>query len=169
MNNTNILYILLIGVLLALFVGVGIDTFYKMPQPPKFEQPVLPERPATMDSDADLKQQSVDNQIAFEKQNESYERALEKFSADRKIYERNVSIISIILAIVIAAASLIFLSKIPLIADGLILGSIFVLIYGVIRGFQGDDDVLRFAVVATSLVAVLCLGYFRFLKKPARK
>jgi hypothetical protein len=60
--------------------------------------------------------------------------------------------------------SLTLFKKILLIADGVLLGSVFTLIYGIIRGFNSGNNIFRFIVVSIGLAVSLFLGYIKFIK-----
>lgn len=64
--------------------------------------------------------------------------------------------------------SLNFSKKIPVIADGLLLGGVLTLAYSVVRGFNTNDDVFRFLVVGAGVIIAMILGYIKFVK-PSRK
>lgn len=155
------IYIVFIGVLLATFVGVGIAAFYPGPKQP--EPPSL------------LKYCSLET-AKGEKLSQEFKTEQEKFDKEVKIYEekdqrysRNVSIISLSAAIIILITSLTLLSKIYLIADGVLLGGVLTLFYSLIRGFNSQDEMFRFIVVSVGLVVSLTLGYLKFIKPPKKK
>jgi hypothetical protein len=51
-----------------------------------------------------------------------------------------------------------------LIGDGVTLGAVFTLFYGLIRAFMTDSEVFRFVAVAIGLVVVITLVYLRFVR-----
>lgn len=150
-------YIVFIGILLAAFVGVGIAAFYKGPKPPEYpvelQYPEIKENAyiATPSADRIKLQQEQDAQFKdFRKQDE--------------LYQRNVSIIALIAAVIMLVVSLTLVKQIEVIADGLLLGGVLTLGYSVIRGFGSNDDMVRFMVVSASLFVALVLGYIKFVK-----
>lgn len=160
----KLIYTFLIGIFLAVFVGVGVAAFYPGPKYP--EQSVI------------LKYCSPEMKTSGT-QSDECKSEFEKFDKDEKlyqkqsqIYDRNVSIIAIIASIIIVVASLTFLRNILLIADGFLLGGLLTLIYGVMRGFGTEDNMFRFVVVSVGLFVSLFLGYVKFSKPtslPVRK
>ncbi len=147
------LYALFLGIILATFVGVGIATFYPEPKAPEY--PTALSRPTPSSPDK-----------VFDEQTQA---AQEKFDVDQKTYQsvssnynRNASAMVIAFAVLFLAISLIFEAKISIIADGLLLGGIFTLLYGVIRGFMTDQMTYRFAVTTVGLIVALVLGYVKF-------
>lgn len=157
----KLLYTLLIGVFVAVFIGVGIAAFY----------PALkyPEAPTAMkygytDSEKDGKI-SEENKAEMEK----YDQEQKDFQIKSQIYNRNVSILALVFSIVIVIISLTLFKKIYLIADGLLLGGVLTLLYSVIRGFSSDDNMFRFIVVSIGLAISLFLGYVKFIAPIEKK
>jgi hypothetical protein len=151
----KLLYTLLIGIFVAVFVGVGIAAFY--PQLKYPEQPVSmkygypqPEKDGKMSEEAKAEM-------------EKYDQAQKDFQVKSQTYNRNVSILALVFSIVIVIISLTLFKKIYLIADGLLLGGVLTLLYSVIRGFGSDDNIFRFIVVSVGLVVSLFLGYVKFI------
>lgn len=143
------IYTLFIGVLLAVFVGAGINTFYPSPAAPvpstelnTYGKELTPEQAA--------------KQKAFDIQNEKYRESL-------KPYNRNVSIIALAAALVFLIISTIMHKRLKLIADGIMLGGLFTLLYSIGRGFASQNSVYVFVVVSIGLIIALYLGYRHFM------
>ncbi len=148
------LYILFIALLVATFVGVGIQAFYpppKAPQPPMSAPVAL--SPLESTQSAKLLEEQKQNQAKWV-----------VYQEQMKIYNKNVSMISLVSAVIILVLSLTLFKIINLIGDGLLLGSVFTLTYSIFRGFESQDDIFRFIVVSISLAVALFIGYIKFLK-----
>lgn len=150
-------YIIFTGVLLATFIGVGIAAFYpgpKAPEPPvsvKYAPPC----------------ESFKDEAAFQKirgEQEEFEETMKSFQTKFEKYNRDISIVSLLAAILILVVSLTLFKKILLIADGLLLGGVLTLIYSIIRGFGSGDNMFRFIVVSVGLAISLFLGYIKFIE-----
>lgn len=152
----KIIYTFFIGILLATFVGVGIAAFYTGPK--------FPEPPAILKYCSPDITQSVSKYAEFKKDAESYDKTLQNYQQQSQVYNRNVSIVSLIAALIIVILSLTFFKSILVIADGLLLGGVVSLLYSIVRGFQSEDNMFRFFVVAVGLVVSLILGYIKFIK-----
>jgi len=148
------IYTLFLALLVALFVGLGIDAFYPGPKAPEYPAILQIPKPA---SNCQQTTEEINAQNDFS-------RAQEKYTADSKVYNRYVSIISLAAAIIILILSLTFLSRIKMIADGILLGGVFTTIYSIIRGMMTDNSQFRFLVVVAGLVIALVLGYIKFIK-----
>jgi len=153
----KILYAIILGVLLAFFVGLGIEAFYpteKYPEPPTSLQ-YLKEAPST---DAEIQAQKT-----FDQQTKDYQER-------NQTHARNVSIIAIIASMIFMALSLTILTRTDTIfSDGFLIGSLLTLLYGIVRGFETNDNQFRFIIVAIGLVIALALGYIKFVRQKETK
>lgn len=152
----KLIYTFLIGIFLAVFVGVGIAAFYSGPK--------RPEAPASIKyafSETDKKEAlSAEYKAEIEK----YDQAEKEYQLQSQTYNKNVSIYSLIASILIVITSLTLFKNILFIADGLLLGGVLTLLYSVIRGFDTQDNMFRFIVVSIGLFISLFLGYTKFIK-----
>ncbi len=146
------IYTIFLALLIALFVGFGIDTFYPGPDAPQY--------PIELDEVKEGCEETIDQQTLRKEFNQSQNQFLEEF----KPYNRNVSIISLVASIVILVLSLTLLAKIKMIADGILLGGVFVTAYGIIRGFMSDSSQFRFLIITIGLIITLVLGYIKFIR-----
>ena len=153
----KIIYTLFLALLVALFVGLGIDAFYPGPKAPDYPTALETEKPGCEDT-AELKNIR-----------QEYNQAQKDFAEKSKPYNRNVSIISLAAAIIILIASLTFLAKIKMIADGILLGGVFTTAYSIIRGLMSEDTKFRFLIVSVGLIIALVLGYIKFIQPRENK
>lgn len=148
----KLIYTAFLGILVALFVGLGIDAFYVGPEPPEYPSTLAIAKPDCGNYD----EQKIEQ--------EKYDQLQKDFTERAKIYNRNVSIASLIGAIIIMIISLVFLHKIKMIADGVLLGSVLTTGYSIIRGLMSDDAGFRFVIVTVGLILALVLGYIKFIR-----
>lgn len=146
------IYTIFLALLIALFVGLGIDTFYPGPESPQY--------PIELDEERVGCEKTVEQQTLRKEFNQDQNQFLEEF----KPYSRNVSIISLVASIIILILSLTLLAKIKMIADGILLGGIFVTAYSIIRGFMSDSSEFRFLIITIGLIIALVLGYIKFIR-----
>ena len=149
----KLIYTLFLALLIASFVGLGIDAFYPGPK-----EPVYPsELSVVKQPGCEETQQERDLRIGFENDQKA-------FQETSKGYNRNVSMLSLTAAIIILIASLTLFAKIKMIADGILLGGVFTTIYGIIRGLMSEDSRFRFLIVTVGLIIALVLGYIKFIR-----
>lgn len=151
MNLFKALYIVVIGLLIAAFIGFGIDAFYPSPKAPKY--------PIELEfRDESKTAETRQNQAEFNKQNDEFMKKL-------ATYNQNVSVILIIFSVMILAASIVGLNKLEILGDGLTLGGVFTLFYGIARSMATEEAKFRFIAITIALIIILFLTYWRFLRK----
>ncbi|MFA5003759.1 MAG: hypothetical protein WC498_00565 [Candidatus Saccharimonadales bacterium] len=149
----KLVYTFFLGLLLAIFVGVGINTFYPGPKAPEF-----PIELNTYGKAPEL----TSEQIKIQK---NWDQKAAQHNKDMRPYNRNVSILTLVSAVIFLVVSMIFEKRIKIIADGVMLGGLFTLLYSIGRGFASENSKYVFAVVSVGLVIVLYLGYHRFVRE----
>jgi hypothetical protein len=146
------IYTIFLALLIALFVGLGIDTFYPGPKAPQY--------PIELDQVKVGCEETIEQQTLRKEFNQTQNQFLEEF----KPYNRSVSIILLVASIIILVLSLTLLAKIKMIADGILLGGVFVTAYGIIRGCMSDSSEFRFLIITIGLIIALVLGYIKFIR-----
>lgn len=142
----KVIYVLFLGLILTIAVGVGIAAFYPEPEAPSY--------PNTTG------QSSAEQQAAQQK----YDEQLSEHSESMSQYNRNVSLIVLGFALVFLILGLTLQAKADVLADGLLLGGLLTLLYSVIRGFNTDDTKYTFVLVTVGLGVALVLGYLKFVR-----
>lgn len=153
-SGLEIIYTLFLALLIALFFGLGVSAFYPAPKSPEY--PVALSAPLK-EQQVTQTQEQVDAQVKFDQQQKDYTKSF-------ATYNRNVSVITLGLAVVALVVSLAFLNNIYVISNGILLGGVFTLVYSIIRGFMTDDTRYRFVIVTVGLLITLVLGYIKFIK-----
>jgi hypothetical protein len=149
----RLIYTFFVGLFLAVVIGTGIAVFYPSPK--------APNEPIWLDRVEKTQLTEV------EKTEETrYLEAERDYTQKLSVYNRNVSITSLGLAVATLAITFGFAGQLGVLADGLLLGGVFTLLYGMGRGFATDDNRYRFAVAAVGFIVTLILGYFKFTRRP---
>jgi hypothetical protein len=152
----KLIYTLFLALMVAFFVGLGINAFYEGPKAPRY--------PSELDAITKLDCVETSEHKAIR---EDFDKAQEEYMEVSKIYSRNVSAISLVAAIIILVSSLTLLSKIKMIADGILLGGVLTTAYSIIRGVMSENSQFRFVIVVVGLVIALTLGYVKFIRPKA--
>lgn len=165
----KIIYTIFVGLLVVLFISLGISAFYPAPSEPKYPPELEKGPPVIMSADQSAPQTvpapNTPETEEYKKKNEAYRLESEHYyQVIKPRYERNVSIITMIFAVIILAVSLTALGKIQFLSDGLLLGGVLSLLYAIVRGLMGKDNLYSFITVAVGLVVALILGYFKFIR-----
>jgi len=153
------IYIFFVGLFVAIFIGMGIAVFYESPKPP-----TEPSWFSLRDSGKyELTESERNEEIA-------YNSRLKDFNeTTMSNYNRNVSIIVIVSSVIVLIIALLFSEVFGVIADGLLLGGIFTLLYGVGRGIAVDSNIYRFIVASLGLLVTISIGYLKFVTNKVTK
>lgn len=145
------IYTFFLGLLLSVFVGVGIATFYPAPKAPDYF--AMSSQPITSTSTPEEKAKS-----------EAEQQQMKDYQSAMAIYNRNASSIALGIAILILIVSLAFTDHLQILADGLLLGGVFTLVYSIGRGFASEDVKYQFVITSIGLIVALVLGYLKFIR-----
>lgn len=78
---------------------------------------------------------------------------------------RNLSVILLGFSTLLMSISLTRADQLPVIADGLLIGGVFLIIYAIGWIISTNTTLVRFTVISIALVITLALGYLRFVRK----
>lgn len=157
-----------LGLMLTAFVGVGVYTFH--PPPQRFDNELRDlgrKEQALRDARAPNELTSADRdslQAIERRRNDLFDAA----AAARIPWARTTSITLIIVATLAMAASLIGADRLLVISNGLLLGGVFLMLYGVGWIIATDTSVARFVVISIALAITLALAYARFVRRTPR-
>jgi hypothetical protein len=163
-DGLHVIFSIFLGLMVAAFVGIGVYTFYEPPgEDPRME--VLQERENDIrigsrgaelppEAEAELREIQQERNVVWEEQRRA-----------RSVWARNTSIILILLATVAMAISLVRADQLPVISNGLLLGGVFTMLYGVGWIIASDNATSRFVVITIALAVTIGLGYVRFVKR----
>lgn len=150
----GIIYTFILAVIITVFVGVTLNTFYPAPEYPETRPIEKPQEEFTADDKS------------IERENEELYKAHEE---DRKTWSQNSSIIILITATVLVALGLFIAGKMPIIPNGVLLGGLFTIFMGIILGFASQNRYLIFGVTTASLLVIVGAGYLKFVRVPPKK
>lgn len=149
-------YVVFVGIIVAAFIGVGVAAFYPEPQ--------RPDAPLIVKYGQNVQITDVTALNSIREEQARYETELKAYMASEQVYSRNVSIMTLVAAVLVLIASLTVIKNISVIADGTLLGGVVTLGYSIVRGFATEDNRFRFVVLAASLLITLILGYVKFFQ-----
>lgn len=149
----KVVYSFFLGLLLVVFVGMGVASFYQAPKAPEY--PAILETTKSPTGEFTAEQRQAD---------EKYQADSKAHMAKADDYNRNVSIIVLAAAVVLVVLGLALHARTDVIADGLLLGGVFTLLYSIGRSFAGDDPRYSFMVTSAGLIITMVVGYLKFIK-----
>jgi uncharacterized protein HemX len=164
-TGLQIIFSIFLGLMVVAFIGVGVYTFYAPPESRYDKQ--IQEISRKMESIQSFKDPSTltpAQQAELRKLQDEMNALNDKQAAEREVWGRNTSIILITFATLVMAISLIRAEQLPVISNGLLLGGVFTMIYGVGWIIATGSSYARFAVMSVALVITLGLGWLRFVR-----
>lgn len=164
-GGLHIIFSIFLGLMISTFAGVSVYTFYGPPEGPedqmrdlgRQEQAIRDASPAGELPTADRERLQ---EIAVQRD------SLREAAAEaRKPWSRTTSVILIVFATLTMAVSLVRADELPVISNGLLLGGVFTMIYGIGWIVVTDSSLTRFVVLTIALAITLGLGYARFVRR----
>lgn len=156
------LYALVLAVLVAAFVGLGIETFYPAPQSPEDVAPSqeVPPPPLPPPTEEDTPP-GVEPPPRFPGEvPPGAQSPIEAYEQELDYHAQVASVVAIVVALLILVAGLIFgFSRLPIINDGVTLGGVLTLLYGMVVAIRAPSGLIGFIVVAVGLIVLLAVLY----------
>jgi hypothetical protein len=162
------LFAIFLGLMVTAFVGVGVYTFYPSPDAhyrdritslDRQQQAIRDSRPEAALTPADRAQ--------IQKIVDDRNRVQDASRASTEAWGGRTSIILVALATLAMAISLTAAAQLPVISNGLLMGGVFTMLYGVGWVIVSGTSATRFIVMTFALVITLALGYVRFVRRRA--
>jgi hypothetical protein len=153
-----------LGLMLVAFAGVGVYTFY--PPPDQFDTQIreLNRREEMIRDSRPADQLTEEDRSQIREVNEQRYALQDARGEAQRPWGRTTSIILMVTATLAMAVSLIRAEQLPVISNGLLLGGVFTMLYGVGWIIATDVSKARFVVMAIALAITLALGYLRFVR-----
>lgn len=147
-------YTLVLGALLALLVGLGVATVHPGPEAPEAAPALVAAQEA--------------RELTAEEQQQWAEHLRDRDAWEERSvrHSRDVGVITLVGAVLLLVLSLLVERRRPVLADGILFGSLFTLLYSVVRSLLSQDTLVTFGVVTAALALVLYVGYRRFVDRP---
>lgn len=161
----QIIFSIFLGLMVTAFIGVGVYTFYPNPEAElqkkiesldrQIQQTQQFKDPTQLSAEERAKMQTVQDEL---------NKAQDQMKNAMEVWGRNTSIILISFATLVMALSLVRPDELPVISNGLLLGGVFTMVYGVGWIVATGTSYVRFAVMTAALIITLALGYYRFVR-----
>lgn len=155
-----------LGLMVLAFIGIGVNTFY--PESAYFDDPALQELYSEQSRIYQKERGDAGLTPADEARLDEIQAEIEELTATnesaRQDWARNTSIILILFATLVMGVSLVRSDQLRVISNGLLLGGLFTMIYGVGWIIFSGESVARFIVIVFALLVTLALGYLRFVR-----
>lgn len=163
----RVIFSVFLGLMLTAFVGVGVYTFH--PPPDRLDERIgdlLQEEQEIRDANP-VDAPSVADEERLGELRQQRRELREEMAVERGGWNLSTSIVLIVFSTLLLAASLLRPEGLPVIGNGLLLGGLFTMLYGVGWIASTETSITRFVVMTVALAITLGLGYLRFARRGA--
>jgi hypothetical protein len=162
------LFAIFLGLMVTAFVGVGVYTFYPPPDKQYRAQIVSLDRQqeAIRNSRPDAAL-TPDDRARIQKLVDERNKVQDLSRKTSEAWASRTSIILVSLATVAMVIALVAVAQLPVISNGLLMGGVFTMLYGVGWVIASGTSTARFIVMTFALAITLALGYLRFVRRRA--
>jgi Flp pilus assembly protein TadB len=159
------IFAVFLGLMVTAFIGVGVYTYYPSPEEQYGERiQDLNRRHQAIASAKAPDALTADDRARLQALTDERDALLDTSRAAGRAWGRRTSIILVAFATLTMAVSLVRAAQLPVISNGLLLGGVFTMLYGVGWIVATDTSTGRFAVITVALAITLGLGYLRFAR-----
>jgi hypothetical protein len=151
-----------LGLMVVAFIGVGVNTFYPTPT-----ERYAPQLQALYDQQSTIDAGSKTLTPAQETQLTSIQTQINDLQSKQRTEQQswglNTSIVLMLFATLVMGVSLLRSAQLRVLSNGLLLGGLFTMIYGMGWTIASGTSYLRFFVVLFALAVAIGLGYVKFV------
>lgn len=157
-----------LGLMVAACVGVGVYTFYPPPGEP-FDSRIrtLGRERLAIERGKAPDQLTADDRARLQAISDEQDALQDQHAAASRGWGRVTAVVLVGLATAIMAVAVLRAAQLPVVTNGLLLGGLFTMVYGVGWIVTTDTTLARFAVISAALAITLGLGYLRFVRGAA--
>jgi len=152
-----------LGLMVVAFIGVGVNTFYPSPSE-RYQaqlQPLYDQQNEISAGGKTLTPAEQAQSAAIQKQINEIQA---KERADQQPWSLNTSIVLVIFATIVMGVSLVRAEQLRVLSNGLLLGGLFTMLYGMGWTISSGTSNTRFYVVLFALAVTIVLGYLKFVR-----
>ena len=159
------IFSIFLGLMLTVFFGIGVYTFH--PPPTQFKDQIK----ELKKQEQVIKTTKKASELTSSDRDRLEEIALKRrelmISAEeaRKPWCLSTSIILIVFSTLTLVVSLVKAVQLQVVSNGLLLGGVFTMLYGMGWIAFAGTSMIRFLVITAALMVTLVLGYVRFVRK----
>jgi hypothetical protein len=160
------IFAVFLGLMVAAFVGVGVYTFHPSPQTTLDRQiEAFNRREQAIRNSGAPDELTAADRREIQAVNDERNKVIDAAREAREAWGRSTSIILMVFATLAMAVSILRAEQLPVISNGVLLGGVFTMIYGVGWIIATDTSIARFMVMTTALAITLGLGHLRFARR----
>lgn len=154
-----------LGLMVTAFIGVGVYTFYPPPEE-RFQEELqtLYRQQEDIQGFKDQTQLTAAERTKLRAIQDQIREIEDKQNVSREVWGRNTSIVLIAFATLVMSVSLVRADQLRVISNGLLLGGLFTMLYGIGWVIATGTSQARFWVMTVALLITLGLGYLKFVR-----
>jgi hypothetical protein len=156
-----------LGLMVTAFVGVGVYTFHPPDRDLERELRELDRQEQAAGVGRTTDEPTEEDRARMQGRMDARNAAQDALREARDAWGRSTSMILIAFATLVMAISLVRADQLPVISNGLLLGGVFTMVYGVGWIVVSDTSLTRFLVLTVALGITLGLGFVRFVRPRA--
>jgi hypothetical protein len=156
-----------LGLMVTAFVGVGVYTFHEPDSAPQRQMQELSRREQAIRNAKAPGALTMEDRAQIQQLTDQRNQIADASNAGFKAWARSTSIILITFATLAMVVSLVRPERLPVISNGLLMGGLFTMVYGVGWIVAAGSSMTRFVVMTLAFVLTLALGYVRFVRRRA--
>jgi hypothetical protein len=153
--------------MVSAFVGIGVYTFHPPSREPERRIEELSRHEQAIRNSKPADQLTLEDRAQIQQLTDQRNQIRDQSQVGFEAWARSTSIILIVFATLVMVVSLVRPDQLPVISNGLLLGGVFTMLYGVGWIVAAGASVTRFVVMAVAFVITLALGYVRFVRQRA--
>jgi uncharacterized protein HemX len=159
-----------LGLMVLAFIGVGVNTFYQSPSDRVQQQTDEYGRQIdALNVKSNGRALDATSQAKMDKLSAQQNELQRSIEVEMKAWARTTSIILVIFATLVMGVSLVRSEQLRVLSNGLLLGGLFTMLYGIGWVIFSGNSTARFAVMAFALAVAIGLGYLKFVRERAEK
>ncbi len=174
----RVLYAIFLGFLICMFVVWAMAAWFPTPEwrdeyPGVERREELPRPPSSAElnylgeGEAEIRMQEYEaDRAAYREWDATHEDMEREFDKKIEAQAIPVALISMLIAVIVTSAGLLYSSKLKVVAEGMLLGGIFTLLYSIGWCFVFAPTIAVLAV-GIGLVFTVIMGYFKYVRNPA--
>ena len=167
-RDLQTLFAIFLGLMVTAFVGVGVYTFYPPPDKQYRDQIIsLDRQQAAIRNSRPDPALTPDDRARIQKLVDERNKVQDISRKSGETWAGRTSIILVSLATLAMVIALVGVAQLPVISNGLLLGGVFTMLYGVGWVIASGTSTTRFIVMTFALAITLALGYLRFVRRRA--
>jgi hypothetical protein len=163
-SGLHTIFSFFLGLMVTAFVGVGVYTFHPPDKEPQRQMQELSRREQAIRNSKPANDLTAEDRAQIQALTDQRDQLADASQVGFEMWARSTSIILITLATLAMAVSLIRADQLPVISNGLLLGGVFTMVYGVGWVVAAGSSVTRFVVMTVAFLITLALGYVRFVR-----